>query len=233
MEYIQVKNWESLQHYKDRTPPWIKLYNHLLDDFDFSCLPDASKAHLISIWLLASRTANKIPNNSRWIANKINATEDVDIDLLVKAGFLERMFNENNELHKAEQDASKLQHKAEQDACLEREERREEERDNTSALQRDRIDYLSVQEIFNESLTKAPKVIKMTDKRKRIVKKFFKEFSLDLEKWKNYLCYINSSKDCEWMFEKRDRGDGQTWQPKGFEYIASESCYLKVKEQYS
>lgn len=127
MEYIKVKNWESFQHYKDRTPPWIKLYNHLLDDFEFSCLPDASKAHLLSIWLLASRTENKIPFNAKWIGNKINATEDVDLNVLIDSGFIEIISNKNNELQTVEQDASKVLQTVEQDACLEREERESRE----------------------------------------------------------------------------------------------------------
>src|SRR5687768_18068275 len=52
-------NFESFQHYKDRAPPWIKLYNELLDDYEFGQLPDASKMHLVAIWLLASRSDRK------------------------------------------------------------------------------------------------------------------------------------------------------------------------------
>lgn len=85
---LSVKNFERYQHYKDRTPPWIKLYNDLLDDYEFSVLPDASKAHLMLIWLLASRSQNQIPYDARWIANKIGATEPVDLDVLLKSGFL-------------------------------------------------------------------------------------------------------------------------------------------------
>src|SRR5690606_19747530 len=33
--YLTVKNFERFQHYKDRNPPWIKLYNDLLDDYEF------------------------------------------------------------------------------------------------------------------------------------------------------------------------------------------------------
>jgi len=128
MEYLRVKNWQEFQHYKDRTPPWIKLYNHLLDDFEFSCLPDASKAHLLSIWLLASRTENRIPNNAKWISNKINATDDVDINLLLSTGFIEKIPNKNKELQTSERDASKALQKSEQDACTEREERERRER---------------------------------------------------------------------------------------------------------
>lgn len=136
MEYLQVKNWENFQHYKDRTPPWIKLYNHLLDDFEFSCLPDASKAHLLSIWLLASRTGNKIPNNPKWIGNKINATDDVDIELLIESGFINVIPNKNKEIQKPEQDASNMLQKPEQNACLEREERESRERGKKEKEQR-------------------------------------------------------------------------------------------------
>lgn len=113
-DFFQVKNWEQHQHYKDRTPPWIKLYNELLDDFHFSCLQDASKAHLVGIWLLASRTSNKIPMNAVWVGNKINATDPVDLDELLKSGFIEVLEEKplkNQSLREVEQDASKLQAK--------------------------------------------------------------------------------------------------------------------------
>ena len=61
---LSVKNFEQYQHYKDRKPPWIKLYNDVLDDYAFEVMPDASKAHLMLIWLLASRTDNRIPNDA-------------------------------------------------------------------------------------------------------------------------------------------------------------------------
>lgn len=85
---LSVKNFEKYQHYKDRKPPWIKLYNDVLDDYAFEVLPDASKAHLMLIWLLASRTDNRIPNDPEWIARKIGATGLVDIAGLTSAGFL-------------------------------------------------------------------------------------------------------------------------------------------------
>lgn len=86
---FSVKNFERFQHYKDRSPPWIKLYNELLDDYDFGLLPDASKMHLVAIWLLASRSDNKIPLDPVWIASKISATSPVDLTILRTAGFIE------------------------------------------------------------------------------------------------------------------------------------------------
>ena len=52
-------------------------------------MPDASKLHLVAIWLLASRSNNSIPYDANWIARRICATEAVDLDLLREAGFIE------------------------------------------------------------------------------------------------------------------------------------------------
>lgn len=103
MTTFRVKNFEKFQHYKDRAPPWIKLYNELLDDYEFGLLPDATKMHLVAIWLLASRSENKIPFDPAWVARRINATEKVNLRLLAERGFIVV----DQELHNAEQDASK------------------------------------------------------------------------------------------------------------------------------
>jgi hypothetical protein len=120
---FSVKNFERFQHYKDRAPPWIKLYNELLDDYEFGRLPDASKMHLIAIWLLASRSDNKIPYDAAWVARRINANTKVDLTLLACSGFIVV----DQQLQTAEQDASSALADCKQDACLEGEERRERE----------------------------------------------------------------------------------------------------------
>jgi hypothetical protein len=51
---IIPNNWAELQHYKDRSPPWIKLHKKLLDNYEYQCLPVASKALAPMLWLLAS-----------------------------------------------------------------------------------------------------------------------------------------------------------------------------------
>jgi hypothetical protein len=88
MKMFHVKNFEKFQHYKDRAPPWIKLYNELLDDYEFGLLPDATKMHLVAIWLLASRSENKIPFDPAWVARRINANSKVDLSLLADRGFI-------------------------------------------------------------------------------------------------------------------------------------------------
>jgi hypothetical protein len=51
---LTPKNWAEFQHYKDRSPSWIKLHRSILDNYEFSCLPVASRALAPMLWLLAS-----------------------------------------------------------------------------------------------------------------------------------------------------------------------------------
>lgn len=101
--YVRVVNWTKFQHYRDRNPPWIKLHGSLLEDEAFATLPDATKLHLIGIWLLASRLNNRIPASAAFIANRINATAPVDLKALTDAGFLEPCLEEGED---CQQDAS-------------------------------------------------------------------------------------------------------------------------------
>jgi hypothetical protein len=86
--YFCVTNYDQQQHYKDRGPTWIKLYNRLLDDYGFAQLPDAAKWHLIGIFLLASRHANRIPADPAWLARQVGAVDAIDLDVLEQSGFI-------------------------------------------------------------------------------------------------------------------------------------------------
>jgi hypothetical protein len=89
--YLRVRNYEQFQHYKDRDPPWIKLYYWLLDDYAFAKLSDPSKWHLVGIFLLASRCGNRIAADAMWVRKKIGAKTPVDLATLEAAGFLEKV----------------------------------------------------------------------------------------------------------------------------------------------
>ncbi|KKL86564.1 hypothetical protein LCGC14_1943480 [marine sediment metagenome] len=89
MQKFRVKNWKRFQHYKNRTPPWIKFHNSTLDDYAFRALPDYAKAHLMCIWLLASRYQNDIPADPDFIREMIGAKSAVDLNILEQAGFIE------------------------------------------------------------------------------------------------------------------------------------------------
>lgn len=51
---MRIKNWEKFQHFKDRRPPWVKLYWDLLDDQQWHKLDESAAKLLVMLWLLAS-----------------------------------------------------------------------------------------------------------------------------------------------------------------------------------
>lgn len=89
MKYFKVKNLEKFQHYKNRNPIWIKLYADILQGYEFTHLPDKAKAHIMMIWILASRYENTIPWDEKWIQHQISASDPIDLGQLEKAGFIE------------------------------------------------------------------------------------------------------------------------------------------------
>lgn len=59
---VRIKDWSKFQHFKDRRPPWVKLYRDLLDDIEwFELDPEAAKA-LVMLWLIASETEGQLPD---------------------------------------------------------------------------------------------------------------------------------------------------------------------------
>lgn len=89
MTFFEVVNLEKFQHYKNRCPPWIKLYRSVLTDYEFTSLPDDAKAHLMLIWVLASETGNSLPWDANWLGKRINCAS-IDLQLLHDCGFIKK-----------------------------------------------------------------------------------------------------------------------------------------------
>jgi hypothetical protein len=90
---FQVKNWDKYQHYKDRSPPWIKLHRALLNDRGWHALSgDASKL-LVECWLVASESGDgTIPvsvDDLAWRLRRTQKVASLAIQELVAQGFLE------------------------------------------------------------------------------------------------------------------------------------------------
>jgi hypothetical protein len=92
MPRLKVKGWEEFQHYKHRSPPWIKLHKKLLDNFEYHCLPLASRALAPMLWLIASESDDgSIEFNIQALSFRLRVSEkdikDAVIPLIDK-GFL-------------------------------------------------------------------------------------------------------------------------------------------------
>lgn len=59
---MRIKDWKKFQHFKDRRPPWIKLYRDLLDDPQYHALDGESAKMLTLLWLLASEFDGNLPD---------------------------------------------------------------------------------------------------------------------------------------------------------------------------
>jgi len=73
MKYC-IKGWNKFQHFKDRKPPWIKLYRDLLDDMDWHELDGESAKALVSLWLIASENEGQLPE-MRKLAFRLRISE--------------------------------------------------------------------------------------------------------------------------------------------------------------
>lgn len=58
----RIKNWAKFQHFKDRRPPWIKLYRDILDDKEWHKLDPIAAKDLVSFWLIASEYDGELPD---------------------------------------------------------------------------------------------------------------------------------------------------------------------------
>ena len=74
---VRIKNWSKHQHFKDRTPPWIKLYRDILDDPDWHELSGDDAKMLVNLWLIASEDETRTGElpNARRIAFRLRIKE--------------------------------------------------------------------------------------------------------------------------------------------------------------
>lgn len=68
---IRVKNWERFQHAdtfkkSNGMPPWIKLYQSILDDPEMSEMSHAELGALVRVWLWTARLGGELPSDPRW-----------------------------------------------------------------------------------------------------------------------------------------------------------------------
>lgn len=85
---IAPEHFDRIEHYGNRSTIWIKLYLDYLNNFEFCLLPDETKFHFIGLMLLAVQMFNRLPNNSAFLLQKLSATSEINIDLLLDKGFL-------------------------------------------------------------------------------------------------------------------------------------------------
>ena len=80
---MRIKNWSKFQHFKDRKPPWVKLYRDVLDDMEWYELDPLASKVLVMCWLIASEDEGRLPN-AKTLAFRLRMTEKQTLDSLNK-----------------------------------------------------------------------------------------------------------------------------------------------------
>jgi len=93
------------------------------------------------------------------------------------------------------------------------------------------INFDSVIEIFNRVMVRSPKVKKLNEKRKRLVRNLFKFAEFDLVKFEGYLNYMHTTPSWNWAFEKSTGANNVNYKECSFEYFMKEDTYLKASEE--
>lgn len=119
---IRIIKWAEFQHYKDRSPPWIKLHRSMMTSETWVGASTEGRVLAIACMMLASDTGNSTPANVRYIKRVAYLDFEPDLQELVDLGFIE-IIEKQAENDNPDDDASKPL----ADACPE--ERRGEERE--------------------------------------------------------------------------------------------------------
>ena len=90
-EYLQVANWDKYQHYRHRSPPWIKLHQELLASEDWVMLADASKLLMVVCMLVAAKFDGRVPNSPHYFKRVAYLDKMPDLTPLIETGFLVKL----------------------------------------------------------------------------------------------------------------------------------------------
>ena len=80
---MRIKNWTKFQHFKDRRPPWVKLYRDILDDLEWHELDPLAAKVLVMLWLIASENDGRIPD-TKTLAFRLRLTEVKTKEIVIK-----------------------------------------------------------------------------------------------------------------------------------------------------
>lgn len=86
--FYKIPKWRDFQHYKDRSPPWIKLHFDLLTSETWLALDDASRVLAVACMLIASRNEGRIPAKPTYMQRVAYLSGPANFSPLLECGFL-------------------------------------------------------------------------------------------------------------------------------------------------
>lgn len=217
---IRVKGWSKFQHFKDRKPPWVKLYRELLDDMEWHELDPVAAKALVMIWLIASETGGDLPEEKK-LAFRLRVSEEKCKSLISKLSqWLEHSDNDViSDCHQSDR--------------LETERETEEETETETAPAA--ISLESVLADYHEILPRCQRVTAITDTRKRSfrkaeanAKRICKQrgWKYGRDFWRDF--FVECSKD-EWMRGDRPNPNNPSWR-QSIDVLLRDEHFAKVMD---
>lgn len=106
--WIVIPNWDGptgFQHYKDRTPRWIKNYVELMSDDAYLGLTGHRRAILHGLWMEYARSRRQLADNTATLSRRLSLkVTSRDLKALNDAGFIQ--FSASDTLAQPEHPAS-------------------------------------------------------------------------------------------------------------------------------
>lgn len=241
MSLGRIRNWSEFQHYKDRSPPWIKFHRALLDNYEYACLPLASKALAPLLWLLAAESNDgSLRVEVPWIAFRLRWSEaDVAAGLtpLIEKGFIE---GASEALADCKQVAIP-ELEGETEGELEREGEKKATPDGVAGdsagvtpplgdddtTKAEACPLRAIVGLYHETLPELPHVEKITKTRAGYLRQRWREDLPDLDSWRRYFADIRGS---PYLMGKKPGTQGRPPFIASLEWITNPTNFAKIAE---
>jgi len=103
--WVVIPGWDRFQHYKDRDPPWIKLYTDLIHNEEWLGLTCHQRGVLVSLWVEYAASGRQLRGNTATLTRRLgDRVTNRTLERLRQAGFVE--FSASKPLAPRYQDAS-------------------------------------------------------------------------------------------------------------------------------
>jgi HEPN domain-containing protein len=229
VQQMKIKNWSKFQHFKDRKPPWVKLYRDLLDDIEWHELDPKAAKVLVMLWLIASEDDGRIPHTKQ-LAFRLRMSEK-DTEVCVSKLF-----------HWLEQDDNRLISSRYQDDAPETETETETETElfvetDRSVVNPKRISCPSEEllNLYHEECKSLPRVLMLNDtRRKHLVSRWrdvdaeddLKSKEEGIEIFRQIFRQVHKS---DFLSGRTQNRNGRAWKAS-FDWLMMPTNFLKVAE---
>jgi len=74
--FLSIRNFNKLQHFNKKRPPWLKLYAALPLDYPFINLQEDAKLTFVFLTIVASEHDNRIPYDIKFLRKRLAISEN-------------------------------------------------------------------------------------------------------------------------------------------------------------